>query len=120
MYVAEIDAFLKACRKEEAWTHTYHHDRDLGLYAETGACPEQVLDQVHPESVATADHYPAIGANEGQLFARVLPPGVSHAKRPWQPEQRDAAGFARMQPRPREADAIDHRSGLSDPGNRTR
>jgi predicted dehydrogenase len=30
MYVAEIDAFLKACRKEEPWTHTYHHDRDLG------------------------------------------------------------------------------------------
>lgn len=30
MYVAEIDAFLKACRGEEPWTHTYEHDRDLG------------------------------------------------------------------------------------------
>lgn len=30
MYVAEIDAFLKACRREQAWSHTYHHDRDLG------------------------------------------------------------------------------------------
>jgi predicted dehydrogenase len=30
MYVAEIDAFLKACRGEQAWSHTYHHDRDLG------------------------------------------------------------------------------------------
>jgi len=30
MYVAEIDGFLKACRREEPWTHTYHHDRDLG------------------------------------------------------------------------------------------
>jgi predicted dehydrogenase len=30
MYVAEIDAYLKACRGEQPWTHTYHHDRDLG------------------------------------------------------------------------------------------
>ena len=30
MYVAEIDAFLKACRGEAAWSHTYEHDRDLG------------------------------------------------------------------------------------------
>lgn len=30
MYVAEIDAFLKACRNEQPWSHTYHHDRDLG------------------------------------------------------------------------------------------
>ena len=30
MYVAEIDAFLKSCRRESPWTHTYAHDRDLG------------------------------------------------------------------------------------------
>jgi predicted dehydrogenase len=30
MYVAEIEAFLKSCRGEEPWSHTYEHDRELG------------------------------------------------------------------------------------------
>jgi predicted dehydrogenase len=30
MYIAEIDAFLKACRGQGEWTHSYAHDRDLG------------------------------------------------------------------------------------------
>jgi predicted dehydrogenase len=30
MYVAEIDAWLKACRGEAAWEHTYAHDQALG------------------------------------------------------------------------------------------
>jgi predicted dehydrogenase len=30
MYVAEIDAWLQACRGTAAWSHTYEHDRDLG------------------------------------------------------------------------------------------
>jgi predicted dehydrogenase len=30
MYIAEIDAWLKACRGEQAWSHSYAHDRELG------------------------------------------------------------------------------------------
>ena len=30
MYVAEIDAWLRSCRGEQPWEHTYDHDRDLG------------------------------------------------------------------------------------------
>lgn len=30
MYVAEVDAFLRACRGEEAWSHTYAEDERLG------------------------------------------------------------------------------------------
>jgi predicted dehydrogenase len=30
MYVAEIEAWLRACRAEAPWTHSYAHDRDLG------------------------------------------------------------------------------------------